>query len=99
MKLRLRSALRNLLHKDEIENDLDAEVRAFVNMVADEKMAAGAPQAEAQRRALAECGGIEAEQGGVGAAGSGDCARGGSARRRRGPPGGRRGGGRFRVRG
>lgn len=59
MKLRLRSALRNLLHKDEIENDLDAEVRAFVNMVADEKMAAGAPQAEAQRRALAECGGIE----------------------------------------
>ncbi len=59
MKLRLRSALRNLLHKDEIENDLDAEVRAFVNMVADEKIAAGAPQAEAQRRALAECGGIE----------------------------------------
>ena len=59
MKLRLRSALRNLLHKDEIEHDLDAEVRAFVNMVADEKIAAGAPQAEAQRRALAECGGIE----------------------------------------
>ena len=59
MKLRLRSALRNLLHKDEIENDLDAEVRAFVNMIADEKIEAGAPQAEAQRRALVECGGIE----------------------------------------
>ena len=59
MKLRLRSALRNLLHKDEIEKDLDAEVRAFVNMVADEKIEAGAPQAEAQRRVLAECGGIE----------------------------------------
>jgi putative ABC transport system permease protein len=59
VKLRLRSALRNLLHKDEVENDLDAEVRAFVNMVADEKIEAGAPQAEAQRRALAECGGIE----------------------------------------
>jgi predicted permease len=59
VKLRLRSALRNLLHKDEIEKDLDAEVRSFVNMVADEKIAAGVPQAEAQRRALAECGGIE----------------------------------------
>jgi predicted permease len=44
---------------DEIENDLDAEVRAFVNLIADEKIEAGAPQAEAQRRALAECGGIE----------------------------------------
>jgi putative ABC transport system permease protein len=59
VKSRLWSALRNLLHKDEIENDLDAEVRAFVNMVADEKIEAGAPQAEAQMRALAECGGIE----------------------------------------
>ena len=59
MKLRLRSALCNLPHKDEIEHDLDAEVRTFVNMVADEKIAAGAPQAEAQRRALAECCGIE----------------------------------------
>jgi predicted permease len=59
VKLRLPRALRNLLHKDEIEKDLDAEVRAFVNLVTDEKVAAGAPQAEAQRRALAECGGIE----------------------------------------
>lgn len=65
MKLRLRSALRNLLHKDEIEADLDAEVRAFVNMVADEKIEAGAPQAEALRRALAECGGIEPVKQGV----------------------------------
>jgi putative ABC transport system permease protein len=59
VKLRLRSMLRNLLHKNEIEKDLDAEVHAFVNMVADEKMAAGTSQEEAQRRALAECGGIE----------------------------------------
>jgi predicted permease len=59
VKLRLRSALRNLLHKHEVEKDLDAEVRAFVNMIADEKIAAGLPPPEAQRHALAECGGIE----------------------------------------
>jgi putative ABC transport system permease protein len=59
VKLRLRSILRNLFHMHEVEKDLDAEVRAFVNMVADEKMAAGNSQEEAKRRALAECGGIE----------------------------------------
>ena len=59
MKLRLRSILRNLLHKEEVEKDLDAEVRAFVSMLADEKVAAGTSQEEAQRRASAECGGVE----------------------------------------
>ena len=59
MNLRLRSALRNLLHKTEVEKDLDAEVRAYVGMIADEKIAAGSPGADADRQALAECGGIE----------------------------------------
>jgi putative ABC transport system permease protein len=59
VKLRLRSAIRNLIHKDEMEKDLDAEVRAFVGLVADEKIAAGVSQAMAQRYALAECGGVE----------------------------------------
>src|SRR5271165_5754236 len=57
--LRLRSILRNFFHKHVVEKDLDAEICAFVNMVADEKMAAGDSREEAQRRALAECGGIE----------------------------------------
>lgn len=59
MKLRLRSALRNLFRKDQIEKDLDAEVRTFVGLLADERAGAGAPRAEAERRALAECGGVE----------------------------------------
>lgn len=59
MRMGLGSLLRNLLRKREIEKDLDEEVRAFVTMVADEKVAAGTPQTEAERRALAECGGIE----------------------------------------
>jgi predicted permease len=59
VKIRLGSALRNLLHKDEIEKDLDAELRAFVEMVAEEKIAAGAPRAEAERQARADFGGVE----------------------------------------
>lgn len=59
MKIRLGSALRNLLHKKQIEKDLDAEVHAFVEMVTDEKIAAGAPKAEAERQARADCGGVE----------------------------------------
>jgi predicted permease len=65
MKLRLRNALRNLLHKREVEKDLDDEVRGFVNMVADEKASAGVPRTEAERLALAECGGIEGVKQGV----------------------------------
>ena len=40
-------------------------MRACVNMVTDEKIAAGVPQVEARRRALAECGGIERVKQGV----------------------------------
>ena len=65
MRFRLRSALRNLLRRSEVENDLDAEVRAFVDMVADEKVAAGETQAEAERRARIECGGLEQVKQGV----------------------------------
>lgn len=62
---RLRSALHNLLHKGEVEKDLDAEVRAFVDMVTDEKQARGATDTEAKRSAHAECGGIEQVKQGV----------------------------------
>jgi len=56
---RLRSALRNLLRKEQVERQLDSELRAYVEMVADEKIAAGASALEAQRSALAEIGGME----------------------------------------
>ncbi len=57
--LRIRAALRNLVHKNRSEADLDAEVRACAEMLADEKIADGMPTVEARRRALAELGGAE----------------------------------------
>ncbi|HTF67044.1 MAG TPA: permease prefix domain 1-containing protein, partial [Edaphobacter sp.] len=56
---RMRAALRNLTHKNIAEADLDAEVRACAEMLADEKMADGMSAAEAQRKALVELGGAE----------------------------------------
>ncbi len=57
--LRARAALENLLHKPRVEADLDAEMQACAEMLADEKMAEGVGSAEARRRALAEFGGVE----------------------------------------
>jgi len=61
MKLRSRihSVLRNLLHNQQVESQLDEEVRAYVDMVTDERVAAGISPSEARRTALAEFGGIE----------------------------------------
>jgi predicted permease len=61
MKLwsRIRSALRNLFRKQQVESRLDDELRAYVEMVIDEKIAAGMSPSEARRTALAEIGGIE----------------------------------------
>src|SRR5579863_4001873 len=56
---RLRSALRNLFRTPQIESQLDEEVRAYVDIVTDEKIAKGIPPEEARRQALAECGGME----------------------------------------
>ena len=56
---RIWAALRNLTHKHRTEADLDAEVRACAEMLADEKMADGMPAAEARRKGLAELGGME----------------------------------------
>jgi predicted permease len=57
--LRIRAALGNLAHKKRAEADLDAEVRACAEMLADEKIADGMSAAEARRSALAELGGVE----------------------------------------
>ncbi|HEX3470496.1 MAG TPA: ABC transporter permease [Silvibacterium sp.] len=61
MKLwsRLKSVLRNLFRKQQVESQLDDEVRAYVDMMTDERIAAGMSASEARRTALAEFGGIE----------------------------------------
>jgi putative ABC transport system permease protein len=56
---RIKSGLRNLTKKRHTEAQLDDEVRAYVDMVTDEKIAAGVSPAEARRSTLAELGGVE----------------------------------------
>src|ERR1051326_5259014 len=56
---RIRTLWRNLLHKQRVDNDLDAEVRAYVEQVAAEKEAAGMTREAARRAALGEFGGVE----------------------------------------
>lgn len=61
MKLwfRSKSALRNLFSKPRIESQLDDEMRAYIELMVDERVAAGMTQSEARRTAIAEFGGIE----------------------------------------
>jgi predicted permease len=61
MKLwsRVKSTLRNLFRKKQVEGQLDDEVRAYVDMLTDEKMARGMSASEARRTTLAEAGGME----------------------------------------
>jgi putative ABC transport system permease protein len=59
LKFRIRSGLRNLMNKSRAEAELDDELRAYVEMVTDEKVAAGLSPAEARRSTLAEFGGVE----------------------------------------
>jgi predicted permease len=56
---RMYSALRNLFRKGQVESQLDDEVRAYVDMMTEEKIAAGMSAAEARRAALVEFGGVE----------------------------------------
>ena len=56
---RSNSLLRNLFRKREVEGQLDEEVRAYVDMLTDEKVAAGMSPGEARRTVLAESGGFE----------------------------------------
>jgi len=55
----LASWLRNTFRRARVEQDLDDEMQAYVDLVADEKSRAGMPAAEARRAALLEMGGIE----------------------------------------
>lgn len=56
---RLRSLWRNLVHRDAAERDLDDELRATLELLVDEKVAAGLATGEARRRAMIELGGLE----------------------------------------
>src|SRR5436305_3559628 len=62
---RIKAAASNFFHKDKLESDLDAEIREYVDAVADEKIRAGTSPSEARRSALAEIGGMEQVKQGV----------------------------------
>src|ERR1700722_19688719 len=57
--IRFNSVLRNLFRKQQVESQLDDEIRAYVELTTDEKIAAGMSASEARRTALAEIGGVE----------------------------------------
>jgi len=48
---------KNIVHKPRVEGELEDEVRGFVEMLTEEKVAAGVPAARARREALMEVGG------------------------------------------
>ncbi len=56
---RIRSAIRNLLNGRKMSRDLDEEIRAHVELMAEEKMAKGMKPDEARRESRMEAGGIE----------------------------------------
>jgi predicted permease len=53
------NVLRNLFRKKQVETQLDEELRAYVEMMTDEKIVVGMPASEARRIVLAEFGGVE----------------------------------------
>lgn len=57
--LRMMAAVRNLFHMRQAESDLDAEVRAYVDGLTEERIASGMTPEAARRTALAEFGGTE----------------------------------------
>ncbi len=56
---RAASLLRNLFRRDRVEQDLDLEVRGYVDMLEADKVITGMGRAEARREAMLELGGVE----------------------------------------
>jgi predicted permease len=56
---RLATVVRNLARRSHIDRQVDEELRAFVEMLADEHVAGGMSEAEARRLALIELGGVD----------------------------------------
>ena len=53
------SVVRNLFRREQVDQDLDAEIRSYFDTLVEEKLAAGMPPDEARRIAAIEVGGIE----------------------------------------
>ena len=62
---RIQSMLQTLFKKEQLRGDLDAELRSYVALLADEKIRAGMGPEEAYRQARLELGGIEQVKAGV----------------------------------
>jgi len=56
---RVLSFLRNLLRRENVERELDDELRSFVEMAVDEKRLAGHREEDARRGVLLELGGLD----------------------------------------
>jgi putative ABC transport system permease protein len=56
---RFRSIWHNLVARDVVERELDEELRAYIDLLTQEKIAAGVEPAEARRLARLEAGGVE----------------------------------------
>ena len=56
---RIKSALMTMLHKQQVESELDMEIRSYVDALAHEKVERGVSHKEARRQVLTECGGLE----------------------------------------
>ena len=56
---RVLSFRRNMFRRAQVDRELDEELRAYVEMLTEEKVRAGAREAEARRAALVELGGAE----------------------------------------
>ncbi|MGA2324653.1 MAG: ABC transporter permease [Bryobacteraceae bacterium] len=56
---RFSSLVQNLFRKDSVEQELDEEVRAYLNLLAEEKIKAGMSPEAAYREAAIELGGVE----------------------------------------
>jgi len=56
---RLRALWKNLFHRDQLNHDLDEELRAYVELVSAEKMRSGMSPEEAYRAARREMGGVD----------------------------------------
>jgi putative ABC transport system permease protein len=59
IKSRFVSVLKNLLRRNHVERDLDDELRAYVELVTEEKRSTGLTDDQARRAALVELGGVE----------------------------------------
>jgi putative ABC transport system permease protein len=69
--LRIRNLFRNLIHRDRVERDVENELNAYVDLLADEYRAAGHDPHHAAREARVKTGGVQQVKEGVLAARTG----------------------------